>query len=95
MHPAWAQGLRDQCAEAGVPFFFKQWGEWAPRDHKIHGASPKQPVVRLGEHGRSTSDLVNNTCDMGSEVYMQRVGRKAAGRLLDEVKWNQFPEVTK
>lgn len=26
MHPEWARGLRNQCAEAGVPFFFKQWG---------------------------------------------------------------------
>lgn len=26
MHPEWARGLRDQCAAAGVPFFFKQWG---------------------------------------------------------------------
>ena len=30
MHPAWARALRDQCAGAGVPFLFKQWGEWAP-----------------------------------------------------------------
>ncbi len=30
MHPDWARSLRDQCAVAGVPFHFKQWGEWAP-----------------------------------------------------------------
>jgi protein gp37 len=30
MHPEWARNLRDQCAAAGVPFFFKQWGEWVP-----------------------------------------------------------------
>lgn len=30
MHPHWARDLRDQCAEAGMPFLFKQWGEWAP-----------------------------------------------------------------
>lgn len=30
MHPAWARSLRDQCAAAGVPFLFKQWGEWLP-----------------------------------------------------------------
>ncbi len=29
MHPDWARSLRDQCAAAGVPFLFKQWGEWA------------------------------------------------------------------
>lgn len=27
-HPAWFASLRDQCAAAGVPFLFKQWGEW-------------------------------------------------------------------
>jgi len=30
MHPDWARSLRDQCAAAGAPFHFKQWGEWAP-----------------------------------------------------------------
>ncbi|MEA2993080.1 MAG: hypothetical protein QOD40_2000, partial [Alphaproteobacteria bacterium] len=25
-HPSWFRRLRDQCAEAGVPFLFKQWG---------------------------------------------------------------------
>jgi protein gp37 len=30
MHPEWARALRDQCDEAGVPFFFKQWGEYLP-----------------------------------------------------------------
>jgi len=29
-HPDWFRKVRDQCAAAGVPFFFKQWGEWAP-----------------------------------------------------------------
>lgn len=28
MHHDWARGIRDQCTAAGVPFFFKQWGEW-------------------------------------------------------------------
>ena len=30
MHPEWARLLRDQCKGANVPFFFKQWGMWAP-----------------------------------------------------------------
>jgi protein gp37 len=30
MHPDWARSLRDQCAAAGVAFFFKQWGSWTP-----------------------------------------------------------------
>ncbi|RXV64157.1 phage Gp37/Gp68 family protein [Burkholderia stabilis] len=27
-HPEWPRALRDQCADAGVPFHFKQWGQW-------------------------------------------------------------------
>lgn len=30
MKAAWARALRDQCVAAGVAFFFKQWGEYAP-----------------------------------------------------------------
>lgn len=30
MHNAWAELIRDQCAATNVPFFFKQWGDWAP-----------------------------------------------------------------
>lgn len=32
MDAEWARSLRDQCVEAGVPFFFKQWGA-----HDEHG----------------------------------------------------------
>lgn len=28
MHPDWIRHVRDQCRAVGVPFFFKQWGEW-------------------------------------------------------------------
>lgn len=32
MAPEWAKDIRRDCWEHGVPFFFKQWGEWAPID---------------------------------------------------------------
>lgn len=35
MHPAWARSLRDQCSSTQVPFFFKQWGEWAPAPWRV------------------------------------------------------------
>lgn len=31
MDEAWARGLRDQCREADVAFFFKQWGGRTPK----------------------------------------------------------------
>ena len=38
MHPDWARNLRDQCQEAGVPYFFKQWGQWYPDKKGIYSA---------------------------------------------------------
>lgn len=39
MQAAWARSLRDQCAAAGVPYFFKQWGAWVPTtDPKVAAA---------------------------------------------------------
>lgn len=39
IHPDWVRSIRDQCQAAGVPFFFKQWGEWLPH---------KTPVGTVG-----------------------------------------------
>ena len=92
VHPDWVRSVRDQCAAAGVPFFFKQWGEWAIRDSKIHGDIPKNPTIRLGENGLDTRNL-NNCIDAGNEVYMQRVGRNKAGRILDGRTHDDLPWV--
>ena len=43
MHPDWARSLRDQCEAAGVPFLFKQWGEWHT---SAYIASTGEPVFR-------------------------------------------------
>lgn len=34
-HPDWFRIARDLCARAGVPFFFKQWGNWRPAPWKL------------------------------------------------------------
>lgn len=47
MHPDWARSLRDQCQSAGVPFFFKQWGEWAPGDYTTYEKVGKHRAGRL------------------------------------------------
>lgn len=41
MHPAWARALRDDCQTAGVPFFFKQWGEWGPAPFVVRVCDPE------------------------------------------------------
>lgn len=101
MHPNWARSLRDQCAAAGVPFLFKQWGEWVPRSSCYHtfddgkscadidpGAT-KWPCIRLNENGGDGHRLEDE--DGGDSAYMQRIGKKAAGRLLEGVQHDGYP----
>lgn len=84
MHPDWARSLRDQCAAAGVPFLWKQWGEWveADRDGDIVTATEASGIAV--EERRY--DL---TAAHGAEFI--RVGKKAAGRLLDGRTHDEFP----
>ena len=42
MSPDWARSLRDQCAAAGVPFLFKQWGEWIPMLGQAEGVPVRE-----------------------------------------------------
>jgi protein gp37 len=81
MHPEWARSLRDQCAAAGVPFLFKQWGEWLPTHEGRH---------RLTYDG--TLSEPHGGCVMSGEELIARVGKKAAGRVLDGVTHDGYPE---
>lgn len=76
-HPDWFRSVRDQCQAADVPFFFKQWGEYAP----IPGNDPE---IAFGPRiGGMFIDF----------EWMGRYGKRRAGRLLDGREWNEFPEV--
>jgi protein gp37 len=103
MHPNWARSLRDQCDATGIPFLFKQWGEWAPRAGLLTGGGTDfseidpsctlwKNVIRLGEHGYDTRISENCTDEMGEEIFMQMVGKKLAGRLLDGVQHDGYPK---
>jgi len=84
MHPGWARSLRDQCASAGVPFFFKQWGEWGV------GAEAER-IGDLPWFDESEVDDVHQT-DVPTPVQMRKVGKSAAGRVLDGRTWDEMPE---
>ena len=84
--PEWFRNTRDQCIAAGVPFFLKQWGEWSP--------IPNNPINALiEEFERKPSKLRYADVPVGDGTHhrMLRVGKKAAGRLLDGKEWSQFP----
>lgn len=96
MHPDWARSLRDQCAAAGVPFFFKQWGEWAPGE-----CVDVKGTLKCASFGGQYWDYCSQTenqsqhCHADDAPDMFRVGKKVAGRLLDGVQHNAFPEVAR
>ena len=90
MHPDWARALRDQAQAAGVAFFFKQWGEWLPmvceRDSERVGHF-------VGADGRRLyiAGLLAHAHEIRDDRGIVRLGKKAAGRLLDSVEWNEVP----
>jgi protein gp37 len=72
MHPDWARSLRDQCAAAGVPFLFKQWGEWRPiceggGDWYNHLYRSRR-IARDGESQETLDDLWGRTCTVPDGV---------------------------
>ena len=90
MHPDWARSLRDQCATAGVPFFFKQWGEWAPGECAPSPQTRTERVAYNWDFGSLTLRLSEEMhCDNGPDVW--RFGKRAAGRLLDGIEHNGMP----
>jgi protein gp37 len=54
MEAAWARDIRDQCADAGVAFFFKQWGGRTPKaggrllDGRTWDETPSIDIGRIG-----------------------------------------------
>lgn len=78
MYPGWPRSIRDQCQDAGVPFFFKQHGEWVGYDDlESYELSEKQKIkIHSWPDGRCS----------------YRVGKKRAGRMLDGREWNEVPD---
>lgn len=79
MNPNWARSLRDQCQSAGVPFFFKQQGEWAE-----FGSELGDGIVV------DCTKTQSYEFDDGTQMY--RVGKDKSGDLLDGQEWKQFPD---
>lgn len=102
-HPDWFRQLRDQCKAASLPFFFKQHGDWREWDHQPEtdevdadseladaiAASACNPawITPDGQVYHRQEDLPDGVpCRL-----VERLGKNAAGRLLDGREHNEFP----
>lgn len=107
MHVDWVRSLRDQCQQAGAAFHFKQWGEWAPvviEQNDSGELSPAYPITGCGDptaHKGSQPCLFWQGGALVEWPYIKtrqatgarRIGKRAAGRLLDGREWNDMPGV--
>jgi protein gp37 len=80
MHVDWARALRDECGDLGIPFFFKQVGEWTWNN-------PGYEAEEVGV----TADGRSVTAGSHGSLRMYKVGKEAAGDLLDGVGHDAFP----
>lgn len=98
MNPDWVRSVRDQCQAAGVPFFFKSWGEWSS---DCGGSYSLKSVAIFNERDTGSNPVclkdlepwrreIWDKYQQGDE-RMYRVGKKAAGRYLDGVTHNALP----
>ena len=103
-HPVWHRNARDFCEATGVSFVFKQWGQWRPMHfHEI--AKHAGMSVRLVSDGsrRAIGDGCHHRAHQveamladptyGWQVPILSVGKKRAGRQLDGVEHNEYPEM--
>jgi protein gp37 len=74
MHPDWVRSVRDQCAMAGVPFFFKGWGEYCQVD-------------QLSEDAWAGYDIAGARCDEMVRCGRKAAGRRLDGREHNDLPW--------
>ena len=79
-HPDWIRDIRDRCKLLGIPFFFKQWGAWAPYPHHDNrfGPTPPSAIHWFGEQ-KGPPD-------------MWRINKKNSGYLLDGKEHHEWPQ---
>ncbi len=93
MHPDWARSMQHQCSEAGVPFYFKQHGEWITATGEEETFGSRYGWLTLDGRFAPEDNDPDELWDESGSIIVSRVGKKAAGNLLDGVVHDALPEV--
>lgn len=94
MHPQWVRDIRGQCERAGVPFLFKQWGEWTPGENVERQTGVVETADLFAGKWMFGKENLANYGHVDDEPDLYRIGKKAAGRHLDGRTHDEFPEVS-
>ena len=76
-NPDWVRNIQKQSQEQGVPFFFKQWGEF-------------QPYYTIEKNSSVGMSEIKNPLP---ELHFKRVGKANSGSLLDGKEYKEFPKL--
>lgn len=88
--PPWARRLRDDCIDADIPFFFKQWGCWAPITYVNKETGKPMVNISVSENDRKER-VFFEPGNLETAYNMKRMSVKNAGAVLDGKEWKQFP----
>ncbi|WKZ60779.1 MAG: phage Gp37/Gp68 family protein [Cyclobacteriaceae bacterium] len=88
MHPDWVRSLRDQCASANVPFFFKQWGEWATWTDVAENSETTFDLDKIDKYKCTVIDEESK-----HPILLYKVGKKISGNTLDGKQHLEFPKL--
>lgn len=85
MDPEWVKSIRDQCAEARVPFFFKQWGGVQKKrtgrvlDGRTYDEFPSNAFAVSAIPGKAERGQIANSLNVGSDTWrtsVVQIGRR-------------------
>ena len=83
-HPDWHRRTRDWCADMGIPYHFKQWGAWAPGENVTATSGTIDTATWFADKWIfSCENLARDDTHIEEQPDVYRIGKKAAGRLLD------------
>lgn len=97
LHPDWVRHIQKECLDYNVPFFFKQWGEWAEERQlgedvvglELHGGLNDRELICMNDIGEYNADARNV---IGRTVVLYKFGKKTAAGKLDSVVYHEMPD---
>lgn len=91
-HPDWHRAARDFALRHGIPYLFKQWGDWAPGGSVTRTCGKVQSAGLRNDGWHFNLKDLSRDGPIGDDLDVYRVGKKSAGRLLDGLEHNGLPQ---